>query len=315
MVKPIFLFSLPRSGSTLVQRVLGAHPDVATVSEPWILLPFIYSMRKEGVYTKYGHHAAVKAIQDFYFEFPGGRDDYLMEMREFVLRLYEKTAVYKDERYFLDKTPRYHLIAKEIIELFPEAKFIFLWRNPLAVAASIMKSWGAENWILYRFNVDLYQGISNLVAAYEAYKDKVYSVKYEDLVSSSEAPWESMFSYLELTYHPNYLHTFNETRLRGRYGDTIGTSTYLEIDKSPLEKWESSFMNPLRKAWGKQYLQKIGKENLSTAGYNLCDLLEALKNCPKSSTHLGRDLIRMLYGIVYQAFEPQILQINSRKLG
>ena len=40
-IRPIFIFSAPRSGSTLLQRVLAAHTQVATASEPWILLPLL----------------------------------------------------------------------------------------------------------------------------------------------------------------------------------------------------------------------------------------------------------------------------------
>ena len=40
MKSPIFLFSLPRSGSTLLQRVLMSHKDIASVAEPWLMLPF-----------------------------------------------------------------------------------------------------------------------------------------------------------------------------------------------------------------------------------------------------------------------------------
>ena len=37
-MRPLFL-SLPRSGSTLLQRILGSHDAVATSPEPWLLLP------------------------------------------------------------------------------------------------------------------------------------------------------------------------------------------------------------------------------------------------------------------------------------
>jgi hypothetical protein len=40
---PLFLLSLPRSGSTLAQRILAAHAGIATTSEPWILLPYLYA--------------------------------------------------------------------------------------------------------------------------------------------------------------------------------------------------------------------------------------------------------------------------------
>ena len=314
MVTPIFLFSLPRSGSTLVQRVLGAHPEIATVSEPWILLPLLYTMREKEAHANYVHHSAVKAIQDFYGEFPNGRDDYLSELRQLVLNLYVKTAAYKNQQYFLDKTPRYHLITKEIIELFSSGKFIILWRNPLAIAASMMQTWGNGNWVLYRFHIDLYQGIKNLTDTYQQYANRVYSVKYEDLISGSAKSWEKLFAYLKLEFHPNYLEAFSSTQLRGRYGDSIDTNSLTELNKESLEKWKLSFMNPLRQNWGKNYLQKLGDETLSLAGYNLQNLLNELGNCPKSGSYLSKDLIRMIYGIFYQKFEPQILSKFLNKL-
>ena len=53
MQAPIFVFSLPRSGSTLLQRVLMSHNDISSVAEPWILLPQIYSLKKEGTLSEY----------------------------------------------------------------------------------------------------------------------------------------------------------------------------------------------------------------------------------------------------------------------
>ena len=71
MTEPVFLFSLPRSGSTLVQRLIAGHPEVATTSEPWVLLPLLYTMRRPGAFTEYGHRTAVRAIDDFTGQLPG----------------------------------------------------------------------------------------------------------------------------------------------------------------------------------------------------------------------------------------------------
>ncbi|MEZ4607679.1 MAG: sulfotransferase [Deinococcales bacterium] len=61
---PLFLFSLPRSGSTLLQRILAAHPDIATLSEPWFILPLIYMTRDEGIYSEYDHSHLTRALTD-----------------------------------------------------------------------------------------------------------------------------------------------------------------------------------------------------------------------------------------------------------
>ena len=72
---PLFLFSLPRSGSTLAQRILAAHGGIATTSEPWILLPYLYTLRDNGIYAEYNHRSLISAIEDFYEMLPGGRED------------------------------------------------------------------------------------------------------------------------------------------------------------------------------------------------------------------------------------------------
>ncbi|MGH3139020.1 MAG: sulfotransferase, partial [Gaiellales bacterium] len=87
-VRPVFVFSLPRSGSTLLQRMVATHPEIATASEPWILLPQLYALRETGIVAEYGHRTAARAIADFGDSLPGGRDDYLDEVRRSALALY-----------------------------------------------------------------------------------------------------------------------------------------------------------------------------------------------------------------------------------
>src|SRR5690349_14306880 len=101
---PVFVFSITRSGSTLVQRVIGSYPGVATTSEPWLLIPLLYTLRRRGVVAEYTHELAVEAIEDFCKQLPHGTEDYRGELRRFVLRLYAAAAG-EGTRYFLDKTP------------------------------------------------------------------------------------------------------------------------------------------------------------------------------------------------------------------
>lgn len=75
-IVPIFVFSLPRAGSTLVQRVLTAHPNIQSTAEPWILLPLVYSLKTDGIYTEYAQCIGSMAIHDFVAELPNGKADY-----------------------------------------------------------------------------------------------------------------------------------------------------------------------------------------------------------------------------------------------
>ena len=60
----IFLISQPRSGSTMLQKILGANKDVHTVSEPWIALHLLYMLRERGVTAEYGHALARAAVAE-----------------------------------------------------------------------------------------------------------------------------------------------------------------------------------------------------------------------------------------------------------
>lgn len=308
-LKPLFIFSLPRAGSTLIQRILTAHTDISTVAEPWILLPYLYTVKEKGVYAEYGHGVMTKAIQDFCTNLPNKQDDYLTEIHDFIIKLYAKAAP-ENTKYFIDKTPRYHLVVEEIINLFPEAKFIFLWRNPLAVAASMIETFGTSKgeWNLYGWKVDLFGGLSNLLNAYEKFSEQVCTVRYEDLVSQPDAELSKIFNYLDLEFNPELLSSFNQIQLKGRMGDPLREKQYQSLSCDSLEKWKYTLNNPIRELWCRRYLRWIGKERLAMMGYSLEDLLKEVDTVPTNLNMLGSDILRMSYGMAYS-----VLEISSFK--
>jgi hypothetical protein len=307
------LLSLPRSGSTLAQRILAAHEPIATASEPWILLPYLYTLRERGIYAEYSHRVLVQAVNDFCAVLPGGRNDYVAEVRRLALRLYDRASP-NGARYFLDKTPRYHLISDEIITAFPDGKHLFLWRNPLAVVASIMETWAGGTWNLYRFKVDLFDGIENLVRTYERHEDRVHAVRYEALITRPEETWGEVFRYLDLPFDRSALDRFGNVELVGRWGDQSGTKKYTEVSADPLESWKRTLNNPVRKAWCRRYLRWIGRDRLAVMGYDLDGLIADLDSVPTSYRRVGSDLGRGCWGLVRDLSEPKILTQKLSKL-
>ncbi|MHB8235459.1 MAG: sulfotransferase family protein, partial [Solirubrobacteraceae bacterium] len=265
-IQPIFLFSISRSGSTLAQRVIAAHEGVATVSEPWILLPFAYSLTRTGVDAEYLHPVMVDAIEDFCQELPGGSEDYRRELHDLALRLYEKAAG-PGARHFVDKSP-YYFVAEEIIRLFPEAKFVFLWRNPLSVLASVMATWEHAKWQPTLFRGEFFVGLPRLISAYRNNADRCYSVRFEDLLSGEEHHWESLMGFLEIEFEPDALRRFSSVRLNGRMGDPTGVSQYSQLSSEPMHKWRAALGNPLRREWSRRYLRYLGDDRLATIGYD-----------------------------------------------
>ena len=309
---PVFLFSLPRSGSTLLQRLLGAHHRVATTAEPWLLLPFFYARRRDGLYAEYNHHAATRAYRDFAETLPRGEEDYEAALHDFALTLYRQAAG-ETATHFLDKTPRYHLICKHIMRAFPEAKFIFLWRNPLAVMASMIETWGQGKWNLYGYKVDLFKGLERLTDAYRDTQRDVYSLRYEDLVRAPTEETEKLFDYLRISADASVVNAFDHVDFEGQMGDQTGTQRYQCVSNASLHKWKTTFHNPLRQWWAARYLRWVGPERLRTMGYQLDDLLGSLDGVETRWEKAFSDLVRMGAGVLYPWVEPNMFRHKWRR--
>lgn len=294
MLKPLFIFSLPRSGSTLLQRVLAADNQISSVAEPWVLLPFIYALKDKGVHAEYSHYWANFALKEFIQELPNGKQDYLTAVGTAISELYQKAAKNKDARYFLDKTPRYALIADEIIETFPDGKFIFLWRNPLAIVASIVETWAGGRWDVSMCKVDLFDGLVNLIDCYRAHSAGTLAVQYEAFLQSPEAELSRIAEYLELEFDAEVLNNFSQISFSGKLGDPTGVENYAAVDIAPLEKWKVVINNPLRKMWCRRYLHWLGEERLKVMGYDLNELMRELDSTGTSLTNLIPDIFRMI---------------------
>jgi len=307
-IAPIFIFSLPRAGSTLLQRILTSHNEIASVAEPWLLLPLVYPLMKEGTLSEYSHVNQYKALCDFLQELPGGQDDYLQAVRGFATELYSLASP-AGANFFIDKTPRYSLICDEIIRAFPDAKFIFLWRNPLSIISSMMDTWAGGAWNIYKFKIDLYRGMDKIISAHEQYKDKSISVRYEDLISSPDIELQKVSKYLGINFEvDNMLKEFATTKFTGFMGDPTGVVAYNHLSSDSMMKWRTTINNPWRKYWCKKYLNWLGEGRLNSMGYDLPELLEQLERTPVNGKRVLSDLVRFLYGQYWCYSNPSIAQ-------
>ena len=308
-ITPIFIFSVSRSGSTLVQRIIAAHEGVATVSEPWLLLPQMYALRRTGVDAEYFHPLMVDAIADFCAELPGGSEDYRHELRDYMLRLYRRAAG-DGARYFVDKSPPYCLVAAQIMELFPEGRFVFLWRNPLSIAASVIETW--EPWRPTLFPSDLFTGLPRLVSAYADAGDRAHSARFEDLVTGERGHWSRLLDYLGIDFEEESLSSFAAVELNGRTGDPTGVKRYSALSAEPSQKWKRTLANPLRRAWARRYLGFLGDERLALMGYSGERLVDELEAQPRHAEAMLGDCGRLLVDV---AKEPVRVRTRNRKIG
>ena len=276
-----------------MQRVLTAHEQIASAAEPWLLLPHSYALRERGIAAEYTQPIAARAIREFVGGLPGGEDDYWSALRGFALELYGRSAG-STHTYFLDKTPRYHFIAPELFRMFPDAKVIFLWRNPLAVVSSIVRTWTRGRWNVDRWQEDL-RGVGALVEAQDAHRDTTIALNYEALVSEPNTTWPAIFDYLELPFDESVLTSFAQVHLPGAMGDPTGVLEYQELSSEPIDKWKETLGTSWRKRWCREYLDWIGPERLAAMGYDLATLSRELDALPSRPRHLVSDPVRGTY--------------------
>ena len=124
---------------------------------------------------------------------------------------------------------------------------------------------------------------------------RAHAVRYEDLVDGGSQAWQGLFDYLELSFDPSVLSAFRSVDVRARMGDPTGTTRYDTISDDSLERWKATLRTPVRKRWCRTYLTWIGQTRLSTMGYDLEHLMEALEAVPSSVRRLPSDVARGTY--------------------
>jgi hypothetical protein len=293
---PAFVLATPRSGSTLVQRVLTTYQGVASAAEPWLLLPPLLVLLERPPLTDAWHRQVGTAIRDYVRELPGEEQDYLGAVRRFALELYER-ATPGGTRIFLDKTPPYHYIVPQLMRAFPDGRFIFLWRNPLSVLTSTVETFCGGRWRAERHRGDLFDGVVHLADAYTRFADRAVCARYEDLVSGDEAPWRRITAHLGFEFDPKSLSSFAQVRFSGRMGDPTGTTRYAALSRDSVDRWKTHITNPARREWCMRYLRWLGRERLAIMGYDLDALLSELRGITVGSRDLVADLRDMGEGV------------------
>jgi hypothetical protein len=189
----VFLLGVPRSGTTLLSAMLDRHPSVLCPPEPWIMLALAALGQ-----THPSHPADPQLLGDATRTFCNGpaADE---AIRAFVAVLLNEKLTAAGRTVFIDKTPRYYLILPTLRRLFPSARYLWLIRNPLDVAASYLTSWKVDiagqltDYPRHRACVDLIVG-SRRLSEFSSQNDRVYSLRYEDVVAQ---PGEAISKVLE----------------------------------------------------------------------------------------------------------------------
>ena len=279
----VFLISQPRSGSSLLQQLLHAHPRIATLPEPWFLLPLIYTRKYPGVEAEYNSPYAHACLHEFLGRLDGGLAHYNECLRDCALRIYGKAlGDSAPGQRFLDKTPRYYHIAADLLEMFPKAKFLFLLRNPLAVFGSIL-SYNFQGDFAQMLGAadrlgDLFTAPRNLARIREQTPANALFLRYEDLVTDAEEQLEAVYRHLELEAPARPA----EYGVSEEFRDTtsVDTKSIAKHDKPVehyLESWKQNIDDAQKKSLAREYLDRLGPELMAALGYSHADTVAALE--------------------------------------
>lgn len=278
MTQLVFLISLPRSGSTLLQSILSVSPDIATCAEPWILLPLLNMRNPAIARAAYFHHTAAAAINEFIGQIPDGEKIFDSAITDLATRLYDTSA--RGRRYFLDKTPRYYLMIPEIRRLFPDARFIFLVRHPLAVLASIADFFNNGRFRWFEYWIDWIEGHHCMAEAIRQNEIHCCTLHYEDIVTQPGDTMRTLCEWLDIQFTEEMISSYPQRPIPGRMGDKKGLHHYTGVSPEPLQKWHEFFDTPHRQAAARRMINKLRPEDLEILGYPADSIFKEIAELP-----------------------------------
>lgn len=288
----IFLISLPRSGSTLLQKMLGSHKEIHTTSEPWLMLHPLSIFRDDAIIADYNHLIASQGVQGFLKKGLGNdewKERYFEILREVYLKLYEKHLDPIRKQLFLDKTPRYYLIFDELISTFPNAKFVILYRNPFAVLASMIQTWVRSDINrLSKYRVDLEDGIDFLARDFSGYSN-VCEVRYEKLLEDPFKQLSRLQNFLDIAIDLDGVNY--DVGEHWDYGDQETIYSKDSPDSAHADKWVNELHDPQVFNLLKSYFVRLGPKKIEDLGYSSDDIFRKLAD---AETVYGHDPVDML---------------------
>jgi len=200
----LFIIGSPRSGSTLLARMLGAHPEIFAPAEPHLLTPLAHLGYFERVdEAPYDPIIAQGGIRELVAALPGGEGDYVAALRGYTDAVYGAMRGASGARYLLDKTPAYALVLPFVATLYPRARYIVLTRHPLAVWSSYVESFfDGDHDTAHAFNPLLERYVPAIARFLREGAVPQCHVRYEQLVADPEAEMRKLCEFVEVDFAP-----------------------------------------------------------------------------------------------------------------
>ena len=243
--RPIFIVGLPRTGTTLVERILGNHSQVQAAGELTALPDAIERAigRATGGVPVDGQRLTV-VLGD-------------LEGAAIAAEYLALTQIQRGDRLrFTDKLPSNFLSCALILRAFPNARIIHVTRHPLAACYAIYRSRFPGT---YPFAYDLleiaefYVGYQRLMAHWhQVLPGRILDVAYEDVVTALEPTTRRMLEDLDLPFEARCLEFYsNPTPVQTNSSVQVRQPLY----DSSLNSWQhhATQLEPVR-----AYLEAAG---------------------------------------------------------
>jgi len=297
-IEPIFIFSCERSGSTLLRFIMDTHPSVCCSGQLY-LGPLCQSLYTSAFYSiaqlKKDSTESEKELVA------------IEEARRIVSDMLERYTHEKGKNRWCEKTTLNIDYLSILSKIFPESKFICLYRNCLDVISSCIEhsSWGfmseltpyvkknpdnfiaamAESWL---------EKNQKLLAFEQLHQDRCFRLTYESLVTEPDGIVSSLFKFLDLEWDDQLLdrvftahhdHGDGDSRIlfaKKISQDSVGKGRRIPLSNLPEDLSEK--VNNLHNVLGYQSIQ-----TLHTAKINNTDpASQANENAGEKEPDLSR---------------------------
>jgi len=218
--QPLFIIGFPRSGTTMTEQILTAHPEICAGDE----LTFIGDLSRFGSKLL---NSPLTYPESFAELWMGDNQGALDDFRDWYLKRTQQLGIIEEgARLFTDKMPLNETHLGMIHLVFPKAPVVHLHRHPLdVVLSSFFTDMTHGNRCSYQLETAAqhYVLTMDLVEHYKRELDLNYkAVRYEDLVSDQENHVRQLLEFIGVPWDESCLN-FHENKRYAR------TASYAQV--------------------------------------------------------------------------------------
>lgn len=281
----LFLVSAPRSGSTLLARILHATRRILGFPEAHLLPPLAHLGPWARVDSApYDPMQSQQAIRAFLDRLPGGEEAWWQAARAYADVLYGRMfetcgeAHGADCRFLLDKTPANALVLPFLERLYPQARHLFLTRHPAAIFSSYAHTFFDGDYeAAERHNPVLRRYVPAIARALRESPVPRLHLRYEELVRAPEQALHQVGAFLGLAL-PTEALDYPRVPMPPGLGDPRGVAHHGRPVADGVDRWAAELAaHPRRFEVVARQLAAVPPEDLATWGYPVAGLWAAME--------------------------------------